>query len=75
MNAIAETPPAAAGACEARRAARPRPDSLRPVRPGMDGGRYQPLSEHDGAPHPCRGARRVDQIGFADDAPPSGVER
>ena len=49
MSEIAEKLVRRGGAREARRAARaaPLPDNLRPVRPGMNGGRYKPLSEAD----------------------------
>lgn len=63
------------GAREARRAARaaPLPDSLRPVRPGMSGGRYKPLSEADVLKIHHAALDALETIGFAD-APPSGIE-
>ena len=63
------------GAREAMRAARaaPLPDNLRPVRPGMEGGRYKPLTDADVLKihHAALDAR--ENIGFAD-ATPSGIE-
>ena len=46
MSAILEKTNPRGGARDARRAARsaPLPDSLRPVRPGMNGGAYKALS-------------------------------
>ncbi len=60
---------------ELRRAQRaaPLPDNLRPVRPGMAGGNYRPLTD-DGIRDIHRTALRLlEEIGLAD-APPSGVE-
>ena len=67
--------PARSGGRLARHAARAAPlaDDIRPVRAGLSGGWYKPLSDE--------GCRRIheaaldalEQIGFAD-APPSGVE-
>jgi trimethylamine--corrinoid protein Co-methyltransferase len=62
------------GGRAARRDARANPlaDALRPVRPGLDGGLYQPLTEmqmrriHEAA------LDALEQIGLAD-APPSGI--
>ena len=50
MSAILEKSNPRGGARDARRAARsaPLPDSLRPVRPGMNGGAYKALSDADG---------------------------
>ncbi|MDH3668885.1 MAG: trimethylamine methyltransferase family protein [Paracoccaceae bacterium] len=64
-----------AGGRAARQAMRAAPlaEEIRPVRPGLSGGTYNPLSEaevqriHQAALDAC------EQIGFAD-APPSGVE-
>ena len=63
------------GAREARRASRtgPLPDNLRPVRPGMPGGRFRPLSESDVLRIHHAALDVLEQIGLAD-APPSGVE-
>ena len=63
------------GAREARRAARsgPLPDSLRPVRPGMSGGRYKPLSDADVLRIHHAALDALENIGLAD-APPSGIE-
>ena len=49
MSAILEKSNPRGGARDARRAARsaPLPDSLRPVRPGMNGGAYKALSDAD----------------------------
>jgi trimethylamine--corrinoid protein Co-methyltransferase len=63
------------GGRAARRDARANPlaDALRPVRPGLDGGLYQPLTEmqmrriHEAA------LDALEQIGLAD-APPSGID-
>ncbi len=56
----------------AQRAA-PLPDHLRPVRPGMSGGRYRPLSETDIAAIHATALRLLSEVGFAD-APDTGVE-
>ena len=63
------------GGRRARHAARSAPlsDDIRPVRPGMDGGTYRPLSETDMARIHDAALRALDEIGLAD-APPSGVE-
>ena len=63
------------GGRAARRAARaaPLPESLRPVRAGLEGGVYAPLREADiGRIHETA-LRALEEIGLAD-APPSGVE-
>ena len=75
MSEIAEKLVRRGGAREARRAARaaPLPDSLRPVRPGMNGGRYQPLSDSDVLKIHHAALDALETIGFAD-APPSGIE-
>ena len=67
--------PRRGGAREARRAARaaPLPDSLRPVRPGMDGGRYKPLSDADVLKIHHAALDALENIGFAD-APQSGID-
>jgi trimethylamine--corrinoid protein Co-methyltransferase len=63
------------GARAARRAARaaPLPDNLRPVRPGMTGGRYRPLSEADVLRIHHAALDVLESIGLAD-ATPSGIE-
>ncbi len=60
---------------EARRALRsgPLPQHLRPVRPGMPGGRFQPLGEADVLAIHRTALRLLAEVGLAD-APPSGVE-
>jgi trimethylamine---corrinoid protein Co-methyltransferase len=60
---------------DARRAQRagPLPDHLRPVRPGMDSGRYLPLSPGDIEKIHRTALRLLAEVGLAD-APPSGVE-
>ena len=71
---VVHAEPARRGGREARRAARiaPLPHSERPVRPGMVGGHYKPLTDaevhqiHEGA------LQVLEEIGMAD-APPSGV--
>jgi trimethylamine--corrinoid protein Co-methyltransferase len=63
------------GARAARRAARlaPLPDSLRPVRPGMTGGRYKPLSDADVLRIHHAALDVLENIGLAD-ATPSGID-
>ena len=60
---------------QARTAARAAglPPDMRPVWPGMDGGRYLPLSEADVARIHSAALDVLEQIGLSD-APPSGVE-
>jgi trimethylamine--corrinoid protein Co-methyltransferase len=60
---------------DARRAQRaaPLPDHLRPVRPGMPGGRYRPLSQGDIEQIHRTALRLLAEVGLAD-APDSGVE-
>ncbi len=53
--------------------ARPLPAADRPVRPGLTGGRYNPLSEADIARIHRAALDALAEIGLAD-APPSGVE-
>ena len=62
------------GGRAARRAARAAalPDHLRPVRPGMEGGRYKPLSDADLTRIHNAALDALEQIGLAD-APDSGV--
>ena len=63
------------GARAARRAARmaPLPDSLRPVRPGMPGGRYKPLADADVIRIHQAALDVLENIGLAD-ATPSGID-
>ena len=63
------------GARAARRAARtaPLPDNLRPVRPGMPGGRYKPLSDADVLRIHHAALDVLESIGLAD-ATPGGIE-
>ncbi|MCT8160599.1 trimethylamine methyltransferase family protein [Pseudoruegeria sp. SHC-113] len=63
------------GGRSARRAARAAPlaDTLRPVRAGLTGGRYNPLSDADVARIHAAALDALEQIGLAD-APPSGIE-
>ena len=63
------------GGRAARRAARaaPLPESLRPVRAGLEGGAYAPLTEAEVARVHETALRALEEIGLAD-APPSGVE-
>ncbi len=80
-----ETADAATPACRAPRPARagraartaaraaPLSGDARPVRAGMSGGRYQPLTEAEMARIHDTALRALEEIGLAD-APPSGVE-
>jgi trimethylamine--corrinoid protein Co-methyltransferase len=63
------------GGREARRAMRAAPlaEDTRPVRPGMEGGRYKPLSDDDVLKVHRMALRLLAEVGLAD-APPSGVE-
>ena len=63
------------GGRAARRAARaaPLPENLRPVRAGLEGGAYAPLSEAGVARIHETALRALEEIGLAD-APPSGIE-
>jgi trimethylamine---corrinoid protein Co-methyltransferase len=63
------------GASAARRAARaaPLPDNLRPVRPGMPGGRYTPLSDAELLRIHRAALDVLENIGLAD-ATPGGIE-
>lgn len=63
------------GGRAARRAARAAPltDDMRPVRPGMSGGTYKPLSEAQVLRIHNAAIEALETIGLAD-APPSGVE-
>ena len=51
----------------------PLAENLRPVRPGLTGGQYRPLSDADVLRIHNAALDALEQIGFAD-APPSGVE-
>ncbi|MEM7056983.1 MAG: trimethylamine methyltransferase family protein [Pseudomonadota bacterium] len=64
-----------AGGRSARQALRAAPlaEDLRPVRPGLSGGLYRPLSDADVQRIHGAALDAMEQIGFAD-APPSGVE-
>jgi trimethylamine--corrinoid protein Co-methyltransferase len=70
-----ETKVVRGGARAARRAARtsPLPDNLRPVNPGMTGGRYKPLSDADVLRIHHAALDVLETIGLAD-ATPSGIE-
>lgn len=63
------------GGRAARRAARASalPDHLRPVRPGMEGGTYKPLSQQDMERIHKAALQALETIGLAD-APNSGIE-
>ena len=63
------------GASAARRAARaaPLPENLRPVRPGMPGGRYTPLSDAEVLRIHRAALDVLENIGLAD-ATPGGIE-
>lgn len=63
------------GGRAARRAARATalPEHLRPIRPGMEGGTYRPLSQEGMERIHKAALDALEQIGLAD-APPSGVE-
>tara|TARA_R110002049_G_scaffold23545_3_gene83401 strand:- start:125897 stop:127435 length:1539 start_codon:yes stop_codon:yes gene_type:complete len=67
--------PARTGGRAARRAARAAPLAahLRPVRPGMSGGTYTPLTAADMDNIHHAALRALEEIGLAD-APPSGVD-
>ena len=69
-----ETTPRRSGGRAARHAARAAPLDLaaRPVRAGMEGGRYAPLSEPDVHRIHAAALTALEEIGLAD-APPSGV--
>ncbi len=63
------------GGRAARKAARaaPLPENMRPVRPGLEGGTYRPLSDADMEKINDTALTALEEIGLAD-APPSGVE-
>ncbi|WP_299597183.1 trimethylamine methyltransferase family protein [uncultured Tateyamaria sp.] len=67
--------PSRSGGRAARRAARATalPDHLRPVRPGLEGGRYNPLTDAEVQRIHTAALDALETIGLAD-APPSGVE-
>ncbi|MFK7875412.1 MAG: trimethylamine methyltransferase family protein [Paracoccaceae bacterium] len=67
--------PTRSGGRAARRAARAAalPDHMRPIRPGMSGGSFAPLSQIDIAKIHQTALDALEQIGLAD-APPSGIE-
>ncbi|MFV2052819.1 trimethylamine methyltransferase family protein [Aliiroseovarius sp. YM-037] len=67
--------PRRSGGRAARRAMRAAPltDDIRPIRPGMEGGTYQPLTGAQVARIHAAALEALEQIGLAD-APPSGVE-
>jgi trimethylamine---corrinoid protein Co-methyltransferase len=60
---------------DARRALRsgPLPDNLRPVKPGLESGRYRPLTDAEVLKIHATALRLLAEVGLAD-APPSGVE-
>ncbi|WP_299653705.1 trimethylamine methyltransferase family protein [uncultured Tateyamaria sp.] len=66
--------PSRSGGRAARRAARAAalPDHLRPIRPGLEGGRYNPLTDADVQRIHNAALEALETIGLAD-APPSGV--
>ncbi|MEL7515291.1 MAG: trimethylamine methyltransferase family protein [Pseudomonadota bacterium] len=68
--------PSRSGGRAARRAARAAPlaQHLRPVRPGMSGGTYKPLSQTDMDRIHAAALDALEEIGLAD-APPSGIEQ
>jgi len=63
------------GGRAARQALRAAPlaDNIRPVRPGMSGGRYNPLTEEDMAHIHEAALVALEEIGLSE-APPSGVK-
>ena len=67
--------PRRAGGRAARRAARaaPLPENVRPIRPGLSGGLYKPLSEADVQRIHGAALTALEQIGLAD-APSSGID-
>ena len=66
--------PARSGGRAARTAARAAPlsESLRPIRAGLSGGQYNPLTDADVAAIHDAALRALEEIGLAD-APPSGI--
>ncbi|NNK16854.1 MAG: trimethylamine methyltransferase family protein [Sulfitobacter sp.] len=67
--------PIRSGGRAARRAARAKPlaDHLRPIRPGMEGGQYKPLTQADMQAIHRAALTALEEIGLAD-APASGVD-
>ncbi len=67
--------PRRSGGRSARRSARAAPlaQELRPIRAGMTGGRYKPLTDADMDRIHNTALQALEEIGLAD-APPSGVE-
>ena len=53
--------------------AAPLPDNMRPVRPGLEGGTYRPLTDSDVERINDTALRALEEVGLTD-APPSGVE-
>ena len=68
--------PSRAGGRAARRAARAAalPDHLRPIRAGMSGGTYTPLSETDLTKIHAAALRALEEIGLSE-APQSGIDK
>ncbi|MEL6585179.1 MAG: trimethylamine methyltransferase family protein [Pseudomonadota bacterium] len=68
------TRPLRSGGRAARKAARAArlPDTLRPIRPGLDGGTYRPLSDVDVQNIHTAAVTALEEIGLSG-APPSGV--
>jgi len=66
--------PMRSGGRAARRAARAKPlaEHMRPIRPGMEGGAYRPLTEKGMQDIHEAALKALEEIGLAD-APPSGV--
>ncbi len=73
MNQITRSTPRSGGRA-ARRAARSTalPDHLKPVRPGLEGGTYKPLTDEGMARIHTAALDVLERVGLAD-APPSGV--
>ena len=71
---MTELSPLRSGGRAARRAARAKslPAHLRPIRPGMEGGTYKPLSDADVQAIHTAALDALETIGLCD-APPSGV--
>ena len=72
---MSEHRPIRTGGRAARKALRAAPlaDNVRPIRPGMPGGRYQPLSGDEVERIHQAALLALEEVGLAD-APPSGVE-
>ncbi|OSQ45761.1 trimethylamine methyltransferase family protein [Marivita geojedonensis] len=71
---MTDTSPRRAGGRAARRQARANPlaENLRPIRPGMTGGRYEPLTASDLDRIHNAALRALEEIGLSD-APASGI--